>query len=708
MATFNPVLCSVSSITMHAHRNIGWTTPASMLASLLAGALFALAHHILYSKLAGTTAASGNYNIAGYDVSQQQINIASGNALAFLAKACLVLAVSIAYTQAFWKAVGRSKTEVRTLDTTSSALNNVWAFVRVQVWWKYPLLLLLALSVWYDETRRVTKGPNVDRLIPIASVITPATLSVVVAPEVPPPASSVHVPQADFNSLKLISPGEMMGHSFDPAMVYNGPDQIVQRIAQAVASSGSILPITPPGANTSWQLNFPGPYIKCNDVNATLKNGMQQNILLPYRNGSYCQNYFNYLSWTATPGNTPGAQNRATDPFANSPLPFAAKKPFDMHTGALGPLDYAGFEANLSTNASQVATIYFAVMPNFKSLELGECPLGSLSTSHQDLSKNFETSTFLQCQLYNTTYRANFTYSENTQDISMDFPNLDQATLVDTLAGIFFNDGDNDCSTINASNETCTIDPVTLQRLSYQAVMDAFGRVLIGSVHNGDTNKQSTYVVSTNVLSTSLVSTRELAFLSKDTSWTQAGDGVFQNSSAEVASLYSTENGAASQQLLKDSLEELFRNITISMLSSSALQSNKSSPFAPPPVNVTFHTYAPTYVYAVKTLWFAYGIAIIVSAVGVVAGLCCMFTTGASFSNDFSTILRATRHAAVGVDLKEGDGDGKDPLPRYLAEATVLFEGGIWNRSASLQGSQIAQPSGGQNKGRVRLIQRSS
>lgn len=131
--------------------HISWTSPASMLASLLAGVVFALAHHILYSRLAGTTVSASNYNVAGYDVSQQQINTASGTALAFLTKVCLVLAISIAYTQAFWRAVGRSRTQISTLDTISSILNNVWAFLRVQVWWRYPLLLLLALSIWYGK-----------------------------------------------------------------------------------------------------------------------------------------------------------------------------------------------------------------------------------------------------------------------------------------------------------------------------------------------------------------------------------------------------------------------------------------------------------------------------------------------------------------------------------------------------------------------------
>lgn len=497
----------------------------------------------------------------------------------------------------------------------------------------------------------------------------------------------------------------MIGHIYDPAMVYNGPDQSVQKIAQAVSSSGSILPVSPPRSNTSWQLEFTGPYLKCNDINATLKHEIQQNILLPYRNGSYCQNYYNYLSWTATPGLSPGAQNRATNPFANSPLPFATKKPFNMHTGTLGPLDYAGFEADLSTNASQVATIYFAVMPNFGALTLGECPLGSLSTSHQDLSSNFENSTFLQCELHATTYRSIFNYTDNHQDISTSFPTLEQATPVDTLAGFFFNKGEKGCTTINTSNKTCAIDPGTLSRLSYQAIMDAFGRVLVGSVHNGDTNDQSTFVVSTSILSTALPSTSELAFLSKDTGWSNAGDGIFQNSSVVADSLYSSTGSTTPVRPLKESLEELFQNITISMFSSPALQPSESSPFAPPPVNVTFHDYTPTYVYAVKTLWLAYGIAIFVALIGVVVGICCIMSNGASFSNEFSTILRTSRAASVNVNIEQEDADGKDPLPKYIDEAHVVFTGGIW-REALTRAEQETQQPGTKDKGEYRLFHR--
>jgi hypothetical protein len=119
-----------------------------MISSLFGGVALAVGHHFLYSRLAGTPIQDDTRDIAGYGVSSQQLNIAAGTALAFLVKVLLVLAVTIAYTQAFWRAIGWKETQIRTIDVVDSALGNIWAFLHVRVWWRYPLLLSLALSVW--------------------------------------------------------------------------------------------------------------------------------------------------------------------------------------------------------------------------------------------------------------------------------------------------------------------------------------------------------------------------------------------------------------------------------------------------------------------------------------------------------------------------------------------------------------------------------
>jgi hypothetical protein len=45
---------------------------------------------------------------------------------------------------------------------------------------------------------------------------------------------------------------------------------------------------------------------------------------------------------------------------------------------------------------------------------------------------------------------------------------------------------------------------------------------------------------------------------------------------------------------------------------------------------------------------------------------------GASYTNDFSTILRVSRTAALSEELAQGDGDGTEPLPERLAKSRLL------------------------------------
>lgn len=127
---------------------VHWRAPAMMAGSLLAAIAFAVGHHLFYSNLAGQVVPIGNYTIAGFTVSVQQANIASGTALAFLVKACLVLAIGTAYTQVFWQSVSGRSTTVSMLDRLAAALQNFLLLLHWMVWWKYPLLLLVALIAW--------------------------------------------------------------------------------------------------------------------------------------------------------------------------------------------------------------------------------------------------------------------------------------------------------------------------------------------------------------------------------------------------------------------------------------------------------------------------------------------------------------------------------------------------------------------------------
>ena len=121
-----------------------------MLGGLVLGTLLALGHHLFYQGLAESRVSDGT--ILGFSVSKQQANIAIGTAFAFLVNAFLVFAISVSFTQAFWRQIEvRYKVEEPTLailDAAYSAFYDVFTTFNFWVWRRYPLLLLLAATAW--------------------------------------------------------------------------------------------------------------------------------------------------------------------------------------------------------------------------------------------------------------------------------------------------------------------------------------------------------------------------------------------------------------------------------------------------------------------------------------------------------------------------------------------------------------------------------
>jgi hypothetical protein len=76
-------------------------------------------------------------------------------------------------------------------------------------------------------------------------------------------------------------------------------------------------------------------------------------------------------------------------------------------------------------------------------------------------------------------------------------------------------------------------------------------------------------------------------------------------------------------------------------------------------------------VYTVRRLWVAYALATLGAAIPVALGLYTIFATGASYSNEFSTILRVSRRAHLDKEVSDVAADGRDPLPKDLAKVTL-------------------------------------
>jgi hypothetical protein len=50
-----------------------------------------------------------------------------------------------------------------------------------------------------------------------------------------------------------------------------------------------------------------------------------------------------------------------------------------------------------------------------------------------------------------------------------------------------------------------------------------------------------------------------------------------------------------------------------------------------------------------------------------------MISNRASYSTLFSTILRTSRYAKIGILIDPADAYGSDPLPKYLAKTKISF-----------------------------------
>jgi hypothetical protein len=113
----------------------------------------------------------------------------------------------------------------------------------------------------------------------------------------------------------------------------------------------------------------------------------------------------------------------------------------------------------------------------------------------------------------------------------------------------------------------------------------------------------------------------------------------------------------------------------VSCLSNSSTTSSSTDGLlrasSPSRTEVTKITYRNVYIYTKYKLWLAYGAAIACASVAVSVGLYTIFSTGASYSSDFSTILRAARGAALSNEVDLSDANGKDPLPKYLAKTSI-------------------------------------
>lgn len=409
----------------------------------------------------------------------------------------------------------------------------------------------------------------------MAAIITPGTL--IVSPILHSSSTTQIVPSLDFQNNADMYGSVLQGAgtgSFDRAT-----DEAI-RVALGSATSGTILPMSPPALNSSYTYEFYGPALRCEKANDT-EFQFFDNLAQNYSSSSGGK-ALTYFSWV--PSNIDNSNNN---------IPSFNQSDFSL------PIDISS-----STNGSQV-NVFLAC------------------TYNQDVStvSSCKSPVLLYCTLRNVSYTVNFAFESGQQTMSID------------SAG----NGD-PVNQWNSYFAETTVRSITNKTLSYLSVMFAFNSIITGSIDYGDSVAawavQSTMIQSTN-----------------------------------LAPLLASPNN----ETIGSALEDLFQNITFSLFSSNRFLADATNASRAVSSNVTTQLTQNIYVYNPLDLYLAYGLTLVSALICICIGSLALTGNGVSFSDEFTTILRATRNPELDHLVAEGECNGADPTPKHTAEALLSY-----------------------------------
>ncbi len=352
------------------------------------------------------------------------------------------------------------------------------------------------------------------------------------------------VPQIDFTSLNFAENLAQVG--LNPVYLYSNPQYSVLQAVAGALSQKSILPIEPPHKNATWSLTFPGPAVECKKLDAQLENSIKQNIKTAIN--STCGISYGYISWVPT------ASRDSHGVESINHLPFLRDgEEYRLSNETLGPRLFGEPQANTSLR------LYIGIIPDMQHNPISNC--GSAAAAAELMS----------CQLYNTSYTTKFTFVDGIQHVGLSteesygYTEYSRGTWgVDQLSYPIQAHQGGKADAPRAYN-------VPLVRgFAYQAVFEAFNKVLTGSISTLMIEGVARLTISSNVVNSALLNTEEFAFL---TQWfystslqSAANEG---NAKWNGLSVSPPDNPALS---MKDAVEVMFRNATISLMSSAMLR----------------------------------------------------------------------------------------------------------------------------------------
>jgi hypothetical protein len=626
-------------------RAVHWQAPTVIILAFIAGLAFAISHHVFYLNLDGQPVDNHLFD--------QQTNLAAGHTFAFLVRACLCVAIGISYWQVFWGMLLRDTFAISHVDALAGSLGSILDMVNFGAMMNRPALVVLALLSW---------------LIPLASILPPATLSVqtTMATEF----AYLHMPVPRFVYTmastydQFNAPGVVMlpdGSTTEmgagtQVTYYTRPTRHLSRLVTSTAFRGALPFQQTFHPNSTYNLTFTAPSMQCQSAAIDILEDFNKatNCTFAARKSpesrpTECDNLITYISWV---------------PNATSLVPFDEDS---MLNGYL-PLEPAvvdpGFYDSRYVGGYQYgpASIFVASRTRGQSYDIDNWDL-------------------FNCSMYNASYMATI----KSDGDSRGFPSV---TDVQRLNSVPFEYTTSQRDLIgNVTNLPPTAEDSAT--LGYIALMNCIGRLLVGTIFGASGSIVSNYsyydekklATQNEGLTQTLLpfSAELLPFQGRiaygegtdasdlnDAQWT-----LFANVS-EPPNQYIVSYPAEAFQAttfnrsLGRVIEELFQNMTLSLFSDPGF-------LEPAAENITvqYERMQNTYTYNSRNLLFSYGLALGFALIAVVAGCVSIWYNGASYSNRFSTILRATRGQNIEELVALNDRAGADPLPKYLAKARI-------------------------------------
>ncbi|KAF1985404.1 hypothetical protein K402DRAFT_108445 [Aulographum hederae CBS 113979] len=326
-----------------------WRVPFTMAFGLLLGVVLPLLHHFLFSRC---------HMHPVITRMQQQIVSGTGITLAFMTKAALALATSTSYTQTFWCHVRRKPQRIEKIDSMFSALNSAFCLLDIPLWFRAPLLALLAILAW---------------LTPLATIVTPGSMTVATLAH---NATYPH-PVGQFDPSYYDAFWKEDGpHSVEALGQYPAPSNEFLRIAYGVAYGAARIPTSlhPPGPNSSYTLEAVLPKLLC-------KIKDERKSMHPFwdyykNNTAELRSSIHYLAWAATKG----------------------------HVSVTEPPEYSYWSNTAPDRYSNDTARLFI--------------LASLGSMEQSIGTSGATAVAIECGLYNVSQTLDFSYQNNTETIS--------------------------------------------------------------------------------------------------------------------------------------------------------------------------------------------------------------------------------------------------------------------------------------------------